>query len=409
MQNVAFQKPVVLPKLCQFHTNGKVIIPENVEKAIRNFCAFSPHKEWSGILFYTFSGSFDTEIVLECKDILLLNQGTSVFTEFSLNTPEVARYMVLNGLMGCCTGLIHSHNTMATFFSGTDTSTLQKEGNDTNNFLSLIVNNEGTYTAAITRKVSYNVKTKTEEHKSGQYPFFNTEESIHLEDVRNSYSKDTTEEVIEFSYLGIEKPDDIDADYAFEMLGKISMPKPVENETTYGWGKPKEITNTPKQLSFEGPSWEKPSWNKPAKKEENFEDYDIDEILNDSSIWNTKEYLIFFEQIFIGSPFISEPHSKSIKEELAYFESKILPRYCQRFTDPESFFEWVATMADFYLYDYDFSFIEEKLPFEADKINDIPAIVATKTADLLLGLNPKSKFAAKYLETIVGVLSDRSE
>lgn len=40
-----------------------------------------------------------------------------------------------------------------TFFSGTDTSTLKEEGRDRNHFVSLIVNNAGSYTAAITRKV----------------------------------------------------------------------------------------------------------------------------------------------------------------------------------------------------------------------------------------------------------------
>lgn len=41
-----------------------------------------------------------------------------------------------------------------TFFSGTDTATLREEGNDRNHFVSLIVNNAGTYTAAITRKLT---------------------------------------------------------------------------------------------------------------------------------------------------------------------------------------------------------------------------------------------------------------
>lgn len=51
-------------------------------------------------------------------------------------------------------------NKMA-FFSGTDISTLVKEGNDRNHFVSLIVNNEGTYTAAITRKISNKKIIKT--------------------------------------------------------------------------------------------------------------------------------------------------------------------------------------------------------------------------------------------------------
>ena len=50
---------------------------------------------------------------------------------------------------------------MATWFSGTDTSTLQEEGSYKNNFVSLIVNNEGKYTAAITRHVYCEVKNNT--------------------------------------------------------------------------------------------------------------------------------------------------------------------------------------------------------------------------------------------------------
>ena len=40
-----------------------------------------------------------------------------------------------------------------TFFSGTDTATLQEEGTDRNHFVSLIVNNVGDYTAGITQKI----------------------------------------------------------------------------------------------------------------------------------------------------------------------------------------------------------------------------------------------------------------
>lgn len=62
--------------------------------------------------------------------------------------------MLDNDLLDCKIGLIHSHNTMATFFSGTDNSTLISEGMDTCHFLSLIINNKGEYTARITRKAT---------------------------------------------------------------------------------------------------------------------------------------------------------------------------------------------------------------------------------------------------------------
>lgn len=61
-----------------------------------------------------------------------------------------------------------SHNTMATFFSGTDTATLLQEGQDRNNIVSLIVNNEGKYSAAITRLVTTEAIVK----EKGQYHLF---------------------------------------------------------------------------------------------------------------------------------------------------------------------------------------------------------------------------------------------
>lgn len=43
------------------------------------------------------------------------------------------------------------------FFSGTDTNTLLEEGTDRNHFVSLIVNNEGSYVAAVTRRIKQEV------------------------------------------------------------------------------------------------------------------------------------------------------------------------------------------------------------------------------------------------------------
>ena len=47
-----------------------------------------------------------------------------------------------------------SHQGFKAYFSGTDINTLREEGNDTNHFVSLIVNNAGEYCAAVTRKVT---------------------------------------------------------------------------------------------------------------------------------------------------------------------------------------------------------------------------------------------------------------
>ena len=83
---------------------------------------------------------------------------------------------------------------MSTFFSGTDTATLKEEGMDRNHFVSLIVNNEGTYTAAITRKVKA-TKTITENFS---YPTFEDEE------VTDTKTYTVESEELEWFYLKIE-------------------------------------------------------------------------------------------------------------------------------------------------------------------------------------------------------------
>ena len=83
---------------------------------------------------------------------------------------------------------------MSTFFSGTDTATLKEEGRDRNNFVSLIVNNAGSYTAAITRRI----KSK-QVMESVSYEFFGDGEK---QDTKK-YVSDADE--IEWFYLEIEK------------------------------------------------------------------------------------------------------------------------------------------------------------------------------------------------------------
>lgn len=134
----------------------KIIIPEKVERLIRFLCEKIWNTEWSGVLFYTPTGKFeDGSLEIHCVDVFPMDIGTTTYTEFDMS-PDVISYMTHNPeLLDCKMGLIHSHNNMATFFSGTDTDTLKVEGSERNHFVSLIVNNEGSYTAAITRKVKY--------------------------------------------------------------------------------------------------------------------------------------------------------------------------------------------------------------------------------------------------------------
>ena len=175
--------------------NYKLIIPAEVERKIRFVCQEVWNTEWSGTLFFTHEGSFENDdLVIRCVDIYVMDIGTQAYTEFDMN-PDVIAYMTEHSeLLDCQLGLIHSHAGFQTFFSGTDTATLKEEGRDRNNFVSLIVNNAGSYTAAITRRI-----------KSKQ-----TTESVSYEFFGDGEKQDTKEYVsnadeIEWFYLKIEK------------------------------------------------------------------------------------------------------------------------------------------------------------------------------------------------------------
>lgn len=198
--------------------NYKLIIPAEVERKIRFACQKVWSTEWSGTLFFTHEGSFeDNDLVIRCVDIYIMDIGTQAYTEFDMN-PNVIAYMCENPeLLDCQMGLIHSHNNMSTFFSGTDIATLKEEGRDRNNFVSLIVNNAGTYTAAITRRVkSKQVK------ESVSYEFFGDGEK---QDTKE-YVSDADE--IEWFYLKIEKEGE---NYSFpDMAARLEEIKQAKAE-----------------------------------------------------------------------------------------------------------------------------------------------------------------------------------
>lgn len=170
MENKEIKKEIELVKKSDIF---KLIIPQEVEQKIRYVCSQIWKDEWSGTLFYKPEGTFeDGSLTIRCVDIYVMDIGTAAYTEFDMS-PDVIGYMAENPkLLDCQMALIHSHNQMEAFFSQTDINTLKEEGKDKNHFVSLIVNNAGTYVAAITRKVKV-LKTIAETYS---YPTFEDEE-----------------------------------------------------------------------------------------------------------------------------------------------------------------------------------------------------------------------------------------
>lgn len=95
------------------HTTYSLIIPDGVQRKIREWCYQFPTKEWSGTLFYTVEGSFhDGSLKVTCKDFYVSDIGSSVYTEYD-HKADIVTYMDEHDLLDCFTGLIHSHNSMA--------------------------------------------------------------------------------------------------------------------------------------------------------------------------------------------------------------------------------------------------------------------------------------------------------
>ncbi len=133
-----------------------------------------------------------------------MDLGTSGWTEFKM-TPDVTAYIADNiELFNCETGLVHSHHTLGAFISGQDSKTLQVEGNDTNCFVSLIVDTKGTYVAAITRKMQKKTEIVTKSLGTS-YEFFGEGEVRTNEDPMSESTKVVDNETIEYFMLDVER------------------------------------------------------------------------------------------------------------------------------------------------------------------------------------------------------------
>ena len=194
------QKPKLL-ELEKKSSSYKLLVSPELEKKIRYYLDRFPSIEYSGTLFYTVSGSFETnDLVINAFDFLLQDIGTGSYTEFS-ESPDVIGYMVEHPELLDETvyqGLMHSHHNMGAFFSGTDTSTLREEGSDRVHFVSLIIDTKGTYQAAITRVVVEEMKA------TGfiKYPTFNNKEVI-----GNPITYSFNRKKIEYFMLEVTRPE----------------------------------------------------------------------------------------------------------------------------------------------------------------------------------------------------------
>lgn len=143
-------------------------------------CNKIPYQEWSGVLFYRVQGSIkDPEnMICTLEDIYPMDKGSQTATNYEFDT-SVFKHMEENNLEDCIMGHVHSHNNMATFFSGTDISELEDNVGNHNIYLSFITNNRNEYIAKICFEVStnqtFNIQYQARDEKGELYNFTNEE------------------------------------------------------------------------------------------------------------------------------------------------------------------------------------------------------------------------------------------
>lgn len=207
-------------------TKYKMFIPKEVENKIRLLLENIRNIEWSGVLFYDVEGSFeDNSLRVICKDILPMDIGNATYTEWNMNADVVSYIVDHPELVGSYQANVHSHHQMSTSPSGTDLNTLKEEGSDVNHFVSLIVNNAGTYTAMITRKVD----VKNDVYSVYTYKSFG---DITVEG-KSDYTECNT--CIEYFYLDVEvEKSENNNSELFDRINKLKENKSNNPQYIYG-------------------------------------------------------------------------------------------------------------------------------------------------------------------------------
>lgn len=164
------QSKPLIPTFPINNVSLEVNITEDFRGLVDYLCKQVPHKEWSGILFYTIDGDFekDTSITIIPEYVHLMDIGTAGYTEYDWDATALKLTFDKPELMGLKLGHIHSHNNMTTFFSGTDLAELSDNAPHYNQYFSLIVNNKLEMTAKLavmgkiesTQEFSFNTRLK---------------------------------------------------------------------------------------------------------------------------------------------------------------------------------------------------------------------------------------------------------
>lgn len=139
--------------------------------------------EWSAILLYTADGHITNPAKMSCRvdSLYLMDKGSAAYTEHDYDTEAiVGMFNDFPEYMNMKMGHVHSHNTMSSFFSGTDMNELKNNVSNHVYYLSLIVNNKGSFVAKLCYIGKQQVKVSVQ-NKVGKWVWGKRESPIEEE------------------------------------------------------------------------------------------------------------------------------------------------------------------------------------------------------------------------------------
>ena len=244
----------------------KVFMSDKVHRQIRYLCSKISNVEWSGILVYNFKDGeniSDENTAIQLLNVIPMQKGDATYTEYNFNEKKrdtdgyddaMIDYFInhpesMDENNPYRIGMIHSHQSFGTFFSGTDTSELIDNGQLHDFYLSLITNNADENIAKIAFPSTTITKSNTtytlKDNQKGTFNF-----NVDNEDITGN---ETVVRDCEIIY------DDVDSGYVVEddeffinqleeIIQKAELPTPVRSyndwKTSYSknWTSNKKVT-----------------------------------------------------------------------------------------------------------------------------------------------------------------------
>lgn len=227
---------------------GKIIINEEAQEIIDMLHTHVGSTEWCGVMFYDKTkGNISKmkDLEFEVKFLYPMDIGSAVHTSHEFDGDLMNAYDIKPELMESSIGAIHTHHSMDTFFSTTDTDDLEKNAISFNYYISLIVNFKGKYNAKIAFPTKSIVKRANKiKNENGKYVTIGTE----------------TEEtnIIVGDLEVINKARDIPSNWIIERVAELKKPKHTLNDNKWGqsWNR---WENDTKYWNAHTKSWEKDS------------------------------------------------------------------------------------------------------------------------------------------------------